>query len=46
MKRNVNSVVNLNRVLHKDLLKPPFFYKITNVQIISLRNASLWGIES
>ena len=38
---NKNSVVNLNRVLHKNLPKQPFFYKITNNQTKYLRNASL-----
>ncbi len=37
----MNSVVNLNRVLHKHLLKIPFFNKITNNQIKFLRYASL-----
>ena len=38
---NKNSVVNLNRVLHKNLPKQPFFNKITNNQTKYLRNASL-----
>ena len=38
---NINSVVNLNRVLHKYLLSKPFFNKITNNQSKNLRNNAL-----
>ena len=41
MPLNKNSVVNLNRVLHKNLPKQPFFYKITNNQTRYLRFTSL-----
>ncbi len=40
-----NSVVNLNRVLHKSLPWQPFFYKITNNQIKYLRIASLLSTQ-
>ena len=41
MSLNINSVVNLNRVLHKYLLSKPFFNKITNNQSKNLRNNAL-----